>query len=394
GPGLDPGQSAAAGPSLGAARGVPGPGYIHYPWQTMLYGHGDAWARARVFILLCRQQQLDAVMLALDAPGRRPSPYPWLPAVLLGEQLFLFDPQLGLPLPGPDGRGIATLAQVREDPALLESLDVGTTYVYPVRANQIQSLMALVDASPPALSRQMEMVERRLAGDDKLVLTVSPSRLARQLADVPGIQATALWDVPFETEQFRAVLPRLAANNPELARELFRGELIYEGSHPLVMGRRLAFRGVFESTPDQVGAKAMFLDSRTPDSIIDNLERDSEARMRIGLEGNLPADPVAARNLLENTRILLRESRQLASFWLGLAQYDTGRYPDAIDWLDKRTLQADPQGRWAGGARYNLGRTYEVLGQFERARELYFADDSPQAHGNRVRARRFPREDG
>ena len=37
-------------------------------------------------------------MLAVkDADGNE---VPWLPAVLLGDQLYLFDSQLGLPIPG------------------------------------------------------------------------------------------------------------------------------------------------------------------------------------------------------------------------------------------------------------------------------------------------------
>ena len=34
----------------------------------------------------------------------------WLPAVLLDKQLYLFDSELGLPLPGPGGRSIGTIA--------------------------------------------------------------------------------------------------------------------------------------------------------------------------------------------------------------------------------------------------------------------------------------------
>ncbi|GAG96848.1 unnamed protein product, partial [marine sediment metagenome] len=39
------------------------------------------------------------------------------------------------------------------------------------------------------------------------------------------------------------------------------------------------------------------------------------------------------------------------------------------------------------GARYNLARAYEVAGQLDKARAIYLADQSPQSHGNRLRAR-------
>ena len=56
--------------------------------------------RARIFILLARQLHIDAVMLGIETRSGRPRA--WLPAVLLGDQLYLFDTQLGLPIPGPE----------------------------------------------------------------------------------------------------------------------------------------------------------------------------------------------------------------------------------------------------------------------------------------------------
>ena len=61
-------------------------------------------------------------------PPRRPRP--WLPAALIDDQLYLFDTGLGLPIRGPSGAGIATLAQVRQDPGILRSLDVGPELPY------------------------------------------------------------------------------------------------------------------------------------------------------------------------------------------------------------------------------------------------------------------------
>ncbi len=76
-------------------------------------------------MLLCRQQQIDTVMLAFDDPRASPRPRPWLPAVLIEDQLYLFDTELGLPIRVPGGGGIATLAQVRQDSGILRSLDIG-----------------------------------------------------------------------------------------------------------------------------------------------------------------------------------------------------------------------------------------------------------------------------
>ena len=76
-------------------RGIAGPGYQYPPWQTLLFGHGDAWQRARVFLLLCRQQGIQAVLLAFPGRTTPPRPRAWLPAVLIADQLYLFDVRLG-----------------------------------------------------------------------------------------------------------------------------------------------------------------------------------------------------------------------------------------------------------------------------------------------------------
>jgi len=91
------------------------------------------------------------------------------------------------------------------------------------------------------------------------------------------------------------------------------------------------------------------------------------------------------------TKIMATTTKQHASYWLGLAQYDDGRPEAAVEWFARRTLQAYPDGPWVGGARYNLGRTYEALGDIENAREQYFQDESPQKHGNLLRARYLAR---
>ena len=72
---------------------------------------------------------------------------------------------------------------------------------------------------------------------------------------------------------------------------------------------------------------------------------------------------------------------------MGLLTLDAGNYRVAIDYLDKRTLKATPGGPWTNGARYNLARAHEALGNIREAIRLYQNDDSPQSHGNKLRAR-------
>ncbi len=91
------------------------------PWEVLVNGHGTAEQRAWVFALMARQLGLDVVVLEVpdrDSPTADKSRF-WLPALLSNGKLYLFDTRLGLPIPGKDGKGVATLADVRADPALL-----------------------------------------------------------------------------------------------------------------------------------------------------------------------------------------------------------------------------------------------------------------------------------
>jgi hypothetical protein len=96
----------------------------HRPFETLLLGRGTAIERAWVFILLARQQGLDVVQLGIAASeggGVRP----WLPALLSGDQLYLFDAELGLPIPGPKPASLATLAEHLADPQHLRNHEQG-----------------------------------------------------------------------------------------------------------------------------------------------------------------------------------------------------------------------------------------------------------------------------
>jgi hypothetical protein len=71
--------------------------------------------------------------------------------------------------------------------------------------------------------------------------------------------------------------------------------------------------------------------------------------------------------------------------------YDRGDYEIATSWFGDRTLDRDPQGKWAHGARYNLARAHEKLGRTDEAVKLLEAspENDPQRYGNLVRAQQL-----
>ena len=368
----------------------PGPGYQTWPWQTLLFGRGDAWQRARVFAGLARQQEIDVVVLAVQASDSSDRPRPWLTAALIDDQLYLFDTQLGLPIPGPEAGSIATLDQVRQDPALLRKLDgrfADRALIYPIQAEELDRLVALLDAGPEAFSYRMHLIESQPTSSPPLVLSIEPQRLISRLAAC-GLQQVRLWETPLETWIYRNTLKRRAEEDPELIGYLLLEEWIFENDMPLARGRQLHLRGRFEQEDGRDGAKAEYLRARIPDAKIAQIGRSPQVRQELGIVRGRQNDMQWEVYLQSSERILIR-AKQNASLWLGLIHLATGRHEDARDWFQVRCLDAYEEGPWTALARYNLARLYEQSNDLVTARDLYLLTpkDSPQEHGNLLRAR-------
>lgn len=388
-------------------KATAGPGYTTHPWQTLMFGRGDAWQRARVFIQLARQRQIDVVLLALDDDAQTPRHRPWLPAALIDDQLYLFDAELGLPIPGPDGVGVATLEQVRKDKSLLTELEVGSAYPYVAAKADLDKVVALIDAAPDSLSCRMKLLESHVATGQRLVLSVNPSGLAERLRQCDGISDVDLWHTPFETWVYRKALDRWVEqkklSGPETEedsvrmRRLMLDEWIFDDPtllDPTLLpqGRQLHLRGKFENEDRKQGAKAKYFTAREPDADIDRIETSPEIQKRMGLVRDEKRESDLEWQVrLQIRKMVITRAKRNASYWLGLIHYETGRLEPALEWLKTRTIEAAEAGPWTGGARYNLSRVYEAMGDLQKARSELLLDDSPQKHGNLLRAR-FLRE--
>ncbi len=368
----------------------PGPGYRTWPWQTLLFGRGDAWQRARVFAGLARQQEIDVVVLAVAASDPSDRPRPWLTAALIDDELYLFDPQLGLPIPGSETGSIATLDQVRQNPALLRNLDVrfpDRALVYPIQAEELDRLVVLLDAGPEAFSYRMHRIESQPTSSPPLVLAIQPQRLISRLAE-SDLQQVRLWETPLETWIYRNTVTRRAEEDPELMRYLLLEEWIFENDMPLARGRQLHLRGRFDQEDGRDGAKAQYLRARIPDAKIAQIGRSPQIREELGIVRGRQND-LQWEVYLQSTEQILIRAKQNASLWLGLIHFATGRHEDARDWFQIRCLDAHETGPWTPLARYNLARLYEQSNDLVTARDLYLLTpkDSPQEHGNLLRAR-------
>lgn len=345
------------------------PGRVaQFPWETLLYGHGTATERAWVFMLLARQLGIDAAMLGFDekAADGKPSVRPWCVGVLIEGNVYLFDPLLGLPIPGPDGvsqgetgRLIlrpATLAQVLADEKLLRRLDANETHKYPVKASDLKHVVVMLEASPMYLAKRMKFLESRLVGPQKMILSIAPSQLAAQWNSA-HLTDVRLWLWPYETIVRRSHLDR-KEQQMMLASML---SFYAMPSAPLRRGRALYLKGKL------VG----------DDSAIAFYQQARPSNQELSASSAHPME-----------KLVYRRGKQDASYWSGLIAFQRGNFPTAIDYFANRTLLATPNGPWSEGARYNLGRSFEAIGDAERAILQYESDaDSPGYLGELLRAK-------
>jgi len=372
----------------------PGPEVIlRRPFETLLYGRGTAEERAWVFLLLARQQGLDVGQLSIAADGQKPRP--WASALLANNELYLFDTRLGMPIPGPEGKGVATLAQVVANPALLRRLDLDAEHPYWISADDLAHVVAYVEGSPHDLSRRMALVESRLSGKQKMSLTSPGSELADRVRKLPNVTSVQLWSMPFEFARWQANLTetgiRLANRDMYLFQALptvitgrsrepltdDRGNVVVQPQPTLLTARALHFKGMLDGVD---GAKSHYLRARPVDSIIDNFKLPLSVSKELRPE-DLPR--VEAAQV-----VTMRRAKQNATYWLGLAHFEQQHYDEAVDFFGKRTLEAAPNGPWTDGARYNLARTFEAQGKADEAATLLAGDKkSAQSHGNQLRAR-------
>jgi hypothetical protein len=164
------------------------------PEFALRLGHGGPRERALVFLALLRQMDFDGCVIAYPGKG---GPVYWLAGVLLTDKdagnVYLFDPRLGLPVPGPDG-GVATLAQLRKQPDLLKRLNAGAPYDYDVTPAEAAKAEVHVVLPLSALSARMRFLEDEVfAAHDRVNLALRPDRVLEQF-EAAGVGEVHVWN--------------------------------------------------------------------------------------------------------------------------------------------------------------------------------------------------------
>jgi hypothetical protein len=154
------------------------------PVTVLRRGWGSSRERALVFLAALNQLGIDGCMIALPAGPQGPKSIRlWIPAALVDREIYLFDTRLGLPLPGPEGRGIATLSQVRTRSDVFRPLDLDPKYPYDILPEQAKQAEVYVGCSLSALAPRMRVLQEMLASSEGVNLRVEPVPLLKRFTE-------------------------------------------------------------------------------------------------------------------------------------------------------------------------------------------------------------------
>ena len=380
------------------------PQVIARPYDVLLRGLATEaegfWAeRSWLFMELCRQLGIDVGLLTytrgntvepcfpsldpysiltnrlLRASTTNKQAITWICAALVDGHAYLFDARIGLPIPGPDGQGVATLEEALADPAILERMDLPSQSPY---FTSLASLLAsptkigvLLDSSPGFFAPKMRLLQRELTGKNRTILYCDAALERDHFASVlgPWCGEVKLWAIPM------SVINQLFTR-PQFTESTKQTLLLFRPEFPLVFARIKQLRGELR---EAVEAYVSF-------RLIENLTQiDSK-------------DKIIRKEIKDALDVY-------ATNYLALAQLELNN-PDQARKMLQRLVEMVPSGglipanplqkcyMFGWGAHANLGRIYESQGDFRSAIEHYGQfDPTMQHHGNLLRARELVWQD-
>ena len=324
--------------------GLPGPGYSRTNRDILTLGVGDWWQRARIFVLLARQQGIDVVLLGLPAEfGNRNQP--WLTAAIIGKELYLFDFNKGLPVLNAAKTEIVTLKQLKEDVDFAQTL-FPAAYQQPAQ-EILAGLVGLIEADIVAVSHRMAILEKYLTGERQMVLTVAPSIISLRLRTEHQLNRSKIWLPMYEGYLFEPALhEKLVAQDADVLEFVTsaRDHSLFREVPQLREGRFKLLRGVFDDDETNLGvkgengAKTLMMASRIPTKLIEELLENEGVQQSLGLSKPTDTPVILWRQILADKQRTFVRAKDYASFYIAMIHMEQGHYQDAIDWFEGRTI--------------------------------------------------------
>jgi len=345
-------------------------------FRGMATEYGGHWSeRGWLFMALCRQIGVDVGILTFTprqmAPGMQPGPggrrpmLPWICAAVVDGQAYLFDPRIGMEIPGPGGSRVATLEQAIVDPEILDRLDLPGESTYGTGAADLAAsptrIGVLIDSSQGYFAPRMRLLQGQLRGEARMTLFRDPAEQAARFAEAigPRLGSISLWELPIRVEES-------LFSNPDFVAATQQSLTFFDVKYPLLYARAAQLGGDLSEATNKYVA----------------LRFKEKPVMNDPKQTPIPAEIQSALDLY-------------ATCFLAQCHLDSGRLGPAED-LYRQMLGLSPEPgpgryffymlRW--GAQANLGRICEARGDRDGAIGFYARPDgTTQHHGNLLRAR-------
>lgn len=377
-------------------------------------GRGTLADRAWAFAALLRQMDIDSVLLApegdLETAGS-----PFLVGVLLGGEIYLYDPWLGIPIPAADGAATATLKEVVAQPELLANLKTADDRPYPLSAELMKRPRVMLISDLSFFSPRMRQVEEAFVGDDHVRLYDAlqdegdrpgyVSRVAEAGGEFWDADAISIWGYP---EAQLAGHQNMTVSQLDTMRNLKDSwkAVWHDEKEGIAQTDGMSSDGQFGARVRQlVGdyADAIKLYVRigktnrdlfelqsgklVPQLIPDvgqtqqfNADIDPDEQQR--MENAYVYDQISRMPAGEQAKYLqwlvgqyqdtIRQHRIAAhdaAYWIGVCQFESGKLNAARNTFELY-MQQFPQGGWASACRYYLALIHAAEGDDAAAAEL------------------------
>ncbi|RMF97328.1 MAG: tetratricopeptide repeat protein, partial [Planctomycetota bacterium] len=338
--------------------------------EVLLLGRGSPLDRAMVFTELCRQEHLDAGIIAVQ-PNTPDGVGTWQVAfvgVLIEGKIHLFDPLLGVPVPNKRGFYLnnygllmaetATLEEAASDSAIVRQLDIGDTWQRLPDPSVLERVAVFIPAPPLALAQRMRRIEEELTGRDRFALYIDASAVAERFAAHPRVATVGLWSYPFEMVTQRVQYPNEIAQYTQARLQML--QLVLGDVAPLWRGRQLYFQGKLVG---EDGAASFFQRARL-----------SERQM-------------SAMRLRPEEYAMFQHMKVTAAYWLGQIAMEQGNFDSAVEIFQNHILAQQQGIEWLSGVIFHLGRIAQLQRNYAQAVDWYQRDTFlPSRYGSLLRA--------
>jgi len=276
----------------------------------------------------------------------------FLVAVLLNDQIYLFDPRLGVPVPSLKAAApktsdalspfaVATLQEAAADPAVLEQLATEETPYFFSHETIRKPAVAIIGESSQ-WARRMQELQSELTGQQSLFVYEDLadgqagagvwSRVLAAAADGDTSRLT-VWSYP-ESQLIGS--EELQPQHRQVVQQLLRvfdAPLAPEAQRDQQGNQKIGF----VPTRQLWGARLAHINGEFEEAIV------TYTNIRLGAKLRLPLA----------IQVINQRGADNANYWMGVCQLEQARYRVAAETFTKY-LKANPEGAWVSAAQYHL----------------------------------------